>query len=504
MTHAIAAGRPPASNGAKLGRAALRPALLVLVLVLNGTATASEAPPRDGAAAARALKYGGTSEDFANPERGFYVQRSFPSRSGGQGALSIEDLRAARQKRMSLVRMLYSLREFREAPLPEDLLARLTADFGRAREAGVKVMPRFSYSSAIGQPDASLQQILAHIDQLKPVLRANADVIALLEAGFAGAWGEWHSSTNGLFDTGPDVRYPQVNDKTRAILDKLLDALPADRMVVVRCPRFKTGFFGEQPLSVQDSFSGTPKSRTGALNDCFLASPDDSGTFTDRMAEEKAFLHLDNLFVPQGGETCGAGPAAQPFIGCSNALKEMEYLRYSNLNIDYHRGVLAAWESGGCMPEIRRRMGYRFRLLEARIPGSVKPGAALRMSFTVANDGWANLHNPRPVELVLRNRATAQAYRLVLAVDPRRWMPGATSRVAVEGGVPGAMAAGTYDVLLRLPDAAPKLKDRPDYAIRLANAGVWEPATGMNSLLATVKVDPGAAGTRHRGARWFE
>jgi len=463
---------------------------LIGVLLLGAAAPVKE--PR-----VRTVTYESTSDDFPNPERGFYVQRSFPGRSGVPGALAVEDLRAARQKNMSLVRMLYSLRDFREAPLPQDLLERLGADFGRAREAGVKVIPRFSYSSAIGQPDASLERILAHIEQLKPVLRANSDVIALLEAGFAGAWGEWHSSTNGLFDGN------QVNDKTRAILDKLLEALPADRMIVVRCPRFKTSFFGAEPLSVKDAFSQTPKARTGALNDCFLASPDDSGTFTTRMAEEKAFLHQDNLFVPQGGETCGAGPVAQPFINCQNALKEMAYLRYSNLNIDYHRGVLAVWDTGGCMPEIKRRMGYRYRLVEARIPIAVKPGAALRMSLTVVNDGWANLHNPRPVEVVLRNRETAQACRMPLSDDPRRWLPGENSTVVVEGGLPARMAPGTYDVLLFLPDAAPGLRNRPEYAVRFANSGVWEPASGMNSL-AAIQVDRAAAGERYRGKRWFQ
>jgi len=463
-----------------------------LLAVILTSAVAAELP----------LTYEASAEDFANPERGFFVQRSF-NRSRAGGALNVDDLRAARGKQIALVRMLYPLREFREAPIPAELLATITADFSRAREAGFKVIPRFSYSSAIGQPDASLDRILAHIEQLKPILRTNADVIAFFEAGFAGAWGEWHSSTNGLFNDGPGVRWPQVNDKTRAILMKLLEALPSDRMVAVRCPRFKWAFFGEAPLSAKDGFCGSPKARTGAINDCLLASPDDMGTYTDRMAEEKAFFHQDNLFVPQGGETCSAGAAAQPFIGCANALKEMEYLRYNTLNMDYNRKVLGVWETGGCLPEIRRRMGYRFRLVDAQIPKRVKPGSALEMSFRVTNDGWANLYNPRPVELILRNKSAGKMYRLALADDPRLWMPGETITVKVSAGIPVA-ASGSYEVLLRLPDAGANLKNRPEYAVRFANQGLWEPETGMNSLKWSLDVDRKTKGERFRGASWFK
>lgn len=474
---------------------------LILIFAVGGAPSAAERLVQ-GQHVAASRQYEGTDEDFPNPERGFYIQRSFNAARGS--ALSMDDLRSARERQMSLVRMLYSLREFREAPIPEDLLARLAADFARAREAGVKVIPRFSYSSAIGQPDASLDRILGHIEQLKPALQANADVIAFVEAGFAGAWGEWHSSTNGLFEAGPGVRWPRVNDKTRAILDKLLEALPRDRMIALRCPRFKWQFFGEEPLSVKDGFTGTSKARTGAINDCLLASSDDMGTYTDRMAEEKAFYHRDNLFVPQGGETCSAGASAQAYIGCANALKEMEYLRYSTLNQDYNRSVLGVWEKGGCMGEIRRRMGYRFRLLESCTPERVKPGSALETSFTVTNDGWANLYNPRPVEMVLRNKVTGKTYSLSLAENPRLWMPGETRKVEVKGGIPSEAAAGSYEVLLRLPDAAAGLKDRPEYAIRLANKDLWEAASGMNSLRRVVEVDRKAKGSRFNGTRWFK
>jgi hypothetical protein len=173
------------------------------------------------------------------------------------------------------------------------------------------------------------------------------------------------------------------------------------------------------------------------------------------------------------------------------------------VNIDYNRDVLDVWERSGCMPEIRRRMGYRFRLTESRIPDSVKPGAAFRMSFKVTNDGWANLYNPRPLEVVLRNRASGSKYVLPLAEDPRLWMPGDTRIVEVEGGIPADAPVGSYDVLLNLPDAAPLLKNRPEYSIRLANKDVWEPAAGMNTFLKAVKLDAQVAGNQYGGKVWF-
>ncbi len=435
------------------------------------------------------VTYTASQDDFASPERGFFVQRSYnPARANARG-LDAAEIRSIRDRQLSLVRMLYSLAAYREAPIPPEYLAQIEADFAAARQAGVKLIPRFAYNSGpIGAPDAPLERMLAHIDQLTPVLRANADTIAFLEAGFAGAWGEWHSSTNGLFTSGTGAP-PTVNERTRALTEKLLAALPADRMIAVRCPRFKTDLFGEAPLRPDEAFNGTPRARTGAINDCFLASPNDSGTFTKRMAEEKAFLHQDNLSVPQGGETCSTSAAAQPFIGCEHALKEMAYLRYSTLNIEYQRGVLNGWDAGGCMPEVRRRLGYRYRLVESRAADAVRPGAPLTVTFTVVNDGFANFYNPRPIELVLRHQTSGRLVRLPASEDPRRWSPGESKTVSVAGSVPADAPAGVYDLLLHLPDASARLRDRPEYAARFANADVWDAATGMNALRRQVRVE---------------
>ena len=479
----------------------------VFLLMLAGVAGFSwpvASPLGAGLQTSATITYAASAEDFANPERGFFVQRSYNPARANARPLMADEFRAVRDRQISLVRMLYSLAAHRESPIPAEYLARIEADFATARQAGVKLIPRFAYNSGpIGAPDAPIERMLAHLDQLTPVLRANADVLAFLEAGFAGAWGEWHSSTNGLFTSGTGAP-PTVNEKTRALAEKLLAALPVDRMIALRCPRFKTDLFGEAPLTAAEAFSGTPRARTGAINDCFLASPNDSGTFTKRMAEEKAFYHQDNLYVPQGGETCSTSAGAQPFIGCANALKEMAYQRYSTLNIDYQRGVLNGWDTGGCMPEVRRRLGYRHRLVDSRAPESVRPGGTFSLTLSVVNDGFANLYNPRPLEVVLRHQPTGRLYRLQTTEDPRRWVPGEPRTVELTGGVPVDAATGAYDVLLHLPDAAATLRDRPEFAVRFANDDVWEPASGMNSLRRQVRVEPAAgAGTRYTGDRWF-
>ena len=54
--------------------------------------------------------------------------------------------------------------------------------------------------------------------------------------------------------------------------------------------------------------------------------------------------------------------------------------------------------------------------------------------------------------------------------------------------IPASLPAGTYELLLSLPDAASSLMTKPHYAIQMATNNVWEPATGLNKLLKVVNV----------------
>lgn len=421
------------------------------------------------AATACAADYRGSDQNFPNPERGFFIQNSYNPVRGTTGPLDQAPLRRARDNGMTLLRRNWMFSDFRDRPLSPAMLDHLRADFAAARAAGIKIIGRFEYNlGPTGEPDAPLPTVLQHLDQLAPVLRENSDVIAYMEAGFIGTWGEWRHSTNNLLD------------HTREIVEKFLSVLPTDRMIALRYPRLKTNLYGLDALTSAEAFTGTPKSRIGAHNDCFLASQTDWGTWSKNVVGEKAFYHRDNLYVPQGGETCNAQEDAQPYIGCDNALRELAYQRFNSLNSLYRPEVLDGWTRGGCMDEIKRRLGYRFTLLESSVEVA---GPDVRVTVTIRNDGFSNLFNPRPVYLVLRDRSTGKTQSTAVATDPRRWMPGESTilRATITA------TPGDYDILLHLPDAAEALGARPEYAVRFANEDTWEPATGMNRLAHTVR-----------------
>jgi hypothetical protein len=64
------------------------------------------------------------------------------------------------------------------------------------------------------------------------------------------------------------------------------------------------------------------------------------------------------------------------------------------------------------------------------------------------------------------------------------WGAGETHVVRVTQPLPPDIDAGSYDVLLHLPDP----DGRAAYSIRLANRDVWETATGFNNIRSRVVV----------------
>ena len=399
--------------------------------------------------------------EVITPERGLFVFRDLRS-PGNLGGLRADGF--------ALVYGKVLIDDYRERDLDAALLEQLAAGFAAVRRAGLKVLPRVYYADDGEAPDAPLARVLAHIEQLTPLLRENADVIAVLHPGFVGAWGEWHSSSNRL--TEPAAR--------KQIFDALLAALPEGRMTLSRRPSFKQEAYGG-PLDEASMFDGSARARVGHLNDCFLASDDDVGTY--QRPGERDYAVADSAFVPVGGETCGVYPARSE---CAPALAEMALLHWSFLNTSYHPDVIAGFRSGGCYQTIACRLGYRFALLRHESPQVLAAGSTVALRIRVVNDGFARMYNPRPLELVLDGPV-----RRVLPVDgdPRRWGPGEPHDLCLASALPADLPAGEYRLGIRLPDAAPSLRDDARYAVRIANAAAWDADTGTNLLDARVSVE---------------
>ncbi len=430
------------------------------------------------------VQYDGSDEIFLNPERGFSGYRSNP--------ITLSYINTLKAGNVSIIQRIYTIPQYNSTPLPESFLTTVQNDLNTARQGGVKVVLRFSYTNNQNGADAALDTILLHINQLTPVLQENYDVIAYMEAGFIGAWGEWYYSSHNLNNT----------TSRRAVLYALLDALPEKRNVVVRTIDYKRKIFQiSTPLDSVQAFSGSKVSRTGAHNDCFLADATDYGTYVYNNIEgDKNYLNQDNRYVPQGGETC----CDCGYADCVNALRDLERLHWSVLNKDYNTAVLNRWINEGCMDEVKRRLGYRLELLEATISDSIKPSGIFDLTFKVANNGFASPYNPRNLEVILRNNFDNQKYRLLTKEDPRFWMSGDTLSVNITAGIPGDMPEGDYSAFLFLADPESRLHDNPSYAIRLANVNMWEDSTGYNFLNHSININYNNSGDDYIGNDYFE
>ena len=197
--------------------------------------------------------------------------------------------------------------------------------------------------------------------------------------------------------------------------------------------------------------------------------------------------------ISVGGESCGSSG----FSGCANSTADLSSLHWSAINAQFDQGVINGWGSGGCLSSIKTGLGYRYRLIQSSVPASATVGGSLPITLQVTNDGYASCYNPRNMEIILRPTG-GSGFGTAIPVlesqasfsDPRFFgtQGGQTYTVSLNLTVPGAVAAGTYDLLLNLPDGKASLYNKPAYSIRLANTGVWESGTGYNKLNQSVTI----------------
>lgn len=461
--------------------------------------------------------YEASEEDFSNPERGFYKYSS--TRSNSYSPLTVNSLKnnlsGAGGYYSSLTFRYFLITEFVDGPLSQEFLDNVDADFAVAREAGVKLIPRFTYTNSVQSGDcqeswicppygdAPKDIVLGHIAQLGPVLSENADVLLAVQMGFIGVWGE-NYYTDYFGDASPNGGQNKLLDENWQdridVLNALLDVLPADVMVQVRYPQMKqrTIYGIDAPtnsaaLTESEAFTGTVKARIGFHNDCLFASADDFGTYADYgnssssagtdISNLKPYFSSEGKYVVIGGETC-SDSGYSPFNDCAptgRAEQELRDLHYTYLNADYNHEVNGDWEDGGCMGEIKRNLGYRFVLDSAELPKTASD--KLDVTLYLRNVGYAAPTKERYAYLILKSASGGEtSYKF--DQDMRHW----DGSVELTGSFDLPAASTTYELFLYFPDINASISDRPEYAIRLANGDTWDSATGMNNLNRTLSV----------------
>ena len=435
---------------------------------------------------------------FKNPERGFTeelngkVTESSPYRIKNHISSTWGN-----KDCMTMPVVLYNFGNFKTKDLPDAILNGFDEDMAVLRSMGLKCVLRFAYTERESdKEDAKPDWVKRHLEQLKPHLKANADVIYVLEAGFVGVWGEWYYSNN----YGNETQH--MNANRRKVIEYLFENAPEDRFILFRYPMIKTEYLNDSnPLTDAEGFSGTVKARMGCHNDAFLHNWGNMGTYASNNNDDdpkvRQYIATETLYVPNGGETNIDDDDNLAQKQYTKAPSEMSKYHWSFCGSTYATPVTNRWRNSGLFDTLNIHMGYRYNLLDAQFSDQAAPGGKANIVINLLNVGYAPIYNERPAYIVLKN--SNKTYKIKLQADPRRWLPnGAWSAIREQITLPSDMSEGTYSLYLWLPDKYESIADDSRYAVRFANVGTWDSATGYNNLNATISIsksapkDPGA------------
>lgn len=418
--------------------------------------------------------------DFPNPDRGFYA-------TGDADFLSWANPDALREvhsagRRLVMARV--QLDAWRDTDLSPSLLEALGERLAQVRAAGLKVTLLFNYDFSAAGQDASAERIRVHLQQLKPVLAAHADVIPFMRAGFIGAWGEWHSSSAGNSCTGRagSEACAQAEAGRLVVRDALLENVPATTQIGIRFP-----------ADLMQWYPGpSQQSRLGLHNDCFLAGPSDTGTYTRQGQRE--YVQALSARTGFGGETCVGGQTPVRDT-CADILAEGARYHLAWLNADYAPSIIEGWQAQGCLPQVSAFMGYRLQLDGLTHTGEMVRGQALSFDIDLRNVGWARFFTARRLVVTLRHRVSGAVWTGT-AGDLRELPPQATSssRIRVTVTVPAEAEPGDHEVWLGVPDIFSATQGDRRFAVRFANADTadglqaWSTPQGRFRTGSTVRL----------------
>ncbi|WP_303012400.1 DUF4874 domain-containing protein [uncultured Bacteroides sp.] len=419
--------------------------------------------------------------------------------------------------------------------LSEENFRTMQTYFDELRRQGKKAVLRFAYErDFMGRAAAGPtgERILEHLEQLKPFLEKNKDLILVVQAGMIGAWGEWHSSVRGL-ENSEEIK--------TAVLEKLLEVVPEERNVQVRLPGFKNLLKGKPELYKRISFH----------DDFIVIRPDrwdadmHEGTAQfEQIVEESPYLVVDGE-LPWGFWSVGADPDSPStgwIIDGLQAARRLFLQHYTSLSVihnykeqhpnnrfdennppeysmvvwkktmitedslrryrmpvsdNYFRKTDGTETERNVFDYIRDHLGYRIELQSLQLPVKLKKRGENRLDLNLVNRGFATVFGEHSVYFVLIDKE-GRVTEFLTGTNPSDWQPFRPGDSACTPLVhsascslklPDLLAAGKYGLGLWIPDGSDRLRYDPRYAVRCANGNaVWKVSGdgkyGINVLTA--------------------
>ena len=410
---------------------------------------------------------------------------------------------------VSLVQTYFYLHGYIGRQLPPEAFTTMDIYFNKLRQLGKKALLRFAYETepmGTSSSGPTMEDMLRHMKQLKPYLEKNKDVILALQAGFIGAWGEWHGSKH---------RIENSEENKRIVLEKLCWMTPQNRIVQVRVPDYKNlllkGNEAYRKISFHDDFivvdphrwdgdmhEGTPNFNQIVEEGAFMPvdgelpwgtwsmnkeNGDANGWIVEgkKTARQLFLEHYTSLSVVHNYKERGAPDKYSMMYWKETPIYE-QYLKENHMPVSdgYFQKRDGSTAQRNAFEYIRDHLGYRLELQELQIDTfKTTDSYNFELSLKLINRGFATLFNEHPVYFVLIDEHN-QVIEFPTNTDANSFQPyrpGDKNYTPLVHTIKGKVALpqtnnSTYKLGLWIPDGSEQLQYSPRFAVRCANGDV--------------------------------
>ncbi len=280
------------------------------------------------------------------------------------------------------------------------------------------------------------------IEKHEKLIQALADrynddpLIAFVQLGSLGHWGEWHTR-----DEEPGrIDFPK-------------------RTVSSRYAEHYVRHFTNKPLLMRRPHEIARDAKMGLFNDAFGkrdATIDGfldwyTNGYTNWLTQEPEPAMPDFwTTAPVGGEFADELRYVQDDAIDETIMQaKLTHVTWMGPNAPYREPVGGALQAN--IDRFLTTVGYRFVIAQETHEEEVEPGDTLHVRATVVNRGAAPFYFPWPLELSLADRAGAIRHSVRATEDIRAWLPG-TREVSADIPIPESLPPGEYTILAAILD----------------------------------------------------